>query len=277
MNTTGGSEGAAVAADRDSTLAPAAAVAADRESTVAPTAAVAADTESTLAGNGGKEMANVPVVAGNDEEQSVCEHVSVDPPTPEGVDTSAIGGGEAAPEAEGTNTRKHVKFEPSPAAAAHTPAVAVTKNARIRRKAGAVKADGWGVLNPLPRDPVVAKMPSCPVCGVLAPFQGLSDECCANWLGQPCPPMEVWAALRDENEARARHRAAWRDDEDSSGETPNMGKHMVAQEGAQAKPTPSSPADRDGYNNIVGGTEWEILSSDMDKENPEAADTQALP
>ena len=30
-------------------------------------------------------------------------------------------------------------------------------------------------------------------------------------------------------------------------------------------------ADRDWYNGIVGGTEWEILSSDMDTEEPSAA------
>ena len=35
-------------------------------------------------------------------------------------------------------------------------------------------------------------------------------------------------------------------------------------------------ADPDWYNAIVGGTEWEILSSDMDKEEPDAACIIAL-
>ena len=35
-------------------------------------------------------------------------------------------------------------------------------------------------------------------------------------------------------------------------------------------------ADEDWYNVIVGGTEWEILSSDMDKEEPNAAHIIAL-
>ena len=35
-------------------------------------------------------------------------------------------------------------------------------------------------------------------------------------------------------------------------------------------------ADQEWYTNIVGGTEWEILSSDMDKEEPNAAHTIVL-
>ena len=35
-------------------------------------------------------------------------------------------------------------------------------------------------------------------------------------------------------------------------------------------------ADQDWYNAIVIGTEWEILSSDMDKEEPHAAHVIAL-
>ena len=35
-------------------------------------------------------------------------------------------------------------------------------------------------------------------------------------------------------------------------------------------------ADPEWFSNIVGGTEWEILSSDMDKEDPNAAHTIAL-
>ena len=35
-------------------------------------------------------------------------------------------------------------------------------------------------------------------------------------------------------------------------------------------------ADQDWYNAIVGGIEWEILSSDMDKEEPDAAHIIAL-
>ena len=35
-------------------------------------------------------------------------------------------------------------------------------------------------------------------------------------------------------------------------------------------------ADPEWYNAIVGGTEWEILSSDMDKEEPNAAQIIAI-
>ena len=35
-------------------------------------------------------------------------------------------------------------------------------------------------------------------------------------------------------------------------------------------------ADQDWYNAIVIGTEWEIISSDMDKEEPHAAHVIAL-
>ena len=35
-------------------------------------------------------------------------------------------------------------------------------------------------------------------------------------------------------------------------------------------------ADREWYSAIVGGTEWEILSSAMDKEEPNAAHTPLL-